>query len=300
MSDIAREMGKDPADAALDLVAAGKGRVMAIYHMMSEPDIEEALRFPWTSIGSDAGTALVPGQPDAIGLPHPRAYGNFPRVIARYVRERKVLTLADAVRKMTSWPATRMRLADRGVIKRGQWADVVIFDFDKIQDRATYEQPYLSPEGIEWVLVNGQVVIEHGTHTGVRPGRVLYGPGRAIAQQQTTAARPVLTVPIDVTIPKPPTPFVADGKTHLVYELNVTNLGGEDCLLDRVVVWMGASELVAYEGTTLADAVNRPGQASLRGAAKLKVGVAQRAVVYMWVTLPEGRSPCRGCSIASP
>jgi N-acyl-D-aspartate/D-glutamate deacylase len=109
MADIAKQMGRDPADAAFDLVVQGQSRVRAVFHMMSEPDIEEALRFPWTSIGSDAGSALGPGQPDAIGLPHPRAYGNFPRVIARYVRERKVLTLPEAIRKMTSWPATRMR-----------------------------------------------------------------------------------------------------------------------------------------------------------------------------------------------
>ena len=111
-------------------MAQGSGRVMAIYHMMSEPDIETALRFPWTSIGSDAGAALPPGGQDPTGLPHPRAYGNFPRVIARYVRERGVLTLEEAIRKMTSWPATRMRLADRGAIREGCWADVVIFDYD--------------------------------------------------------------------------------------------------------------------------------------------------------------------------
>jgi hypothetical protein len=97
LTTIAREMGRDPADAAFDLVAASEGRVMATFHMMSEPDIEMALRFPWTSIGSDAGSALAPGQPDAIGLPHPRAYGNFPRVIARYVRERQALTLPEAI-----------------------------------------------------------------------------------------------------------------------------------------------------------------------------------------------------------
>ena len=112
-------------------------------------------------------------------------------------------------------------------------------------------QPYLFPEGIEWVLVNGQVVIERDTHTGARPGRVLYGPGRAIAQQQFTAARPVLTAPIDVTIPKPPTPFVADGKTHLVYELNVTNLGSEDCLLDRVAVSEGGARACRVRGNSL-------------------------------------------------
>jgi N-acyl-D-amino-acid deacylase len=106
------------------------------------------------------------------------------RFIARYVRERNVLTLEEAIRKMTSWPATRMRLANRGVIREGQWADVVIFDFDRVQDRATYEQPMLPPEGIDYVLVNGQIVIDHGRHTKVRPGHVLYGPGRQPAEQR--------------------------------------------------------------------------------------------------------------------
>jgi N-acyl-D-aspartate/D-glutamate deacylase len=148
--------------------------------MMSEKDIVTALKFPWTSIGSDAGAALKAGEVDAIGLPHPRAYGNFPRLIARYVREQRVLSLEEALRKMTSWPATRMRLASRGMIKEGNWADVVIFDYDKIQDTATYERPLLSPVGIDHVLVNGQVVIENGKHTGARPGKVIYGPGRKV------------------------------------------------------------------------------------------------------------------------
>jgi N-acyl-D-amino-acid deacylase len=180
MTQIAKEWGKEPVDAAFDLVAQGQGRVMAIYHMMSEQDIETALRFPWTSIGSDAGAARKAGEQDELGLPHPRSYGNFPRLIARYVRERGILTLAEAIRKMTSWPATRMRLAGRGLIKEGCWADVVIFDYDRIQDRSTYQQPLLFPEGIDYVLVNGQVVIDHGKHTGARPGHVLYGPGRHI------------------------------------------------------------------------------------------------------------------------
>ncbi len=180
LTQIAKEWNKEPADAAFDLVAQGSGRVLALYHMMSEQDIVTALKFPWTSIGSDAGASLKPGEIDAIGLPHPRAYGNFPRLIARYVREQKVLTLPEAIRKMTSWAATRMRLASRGLIKEGCWADVVIFDYDKIQDRATYEQPLLSPVGIDYVLVNGQVVIENGKHTGVRPGQVIYGQGRRI------------------------------------------------------------------------------------------------------------------------
>ncbi|MGI8510836.1 MAG: N-acyl-D-amino-acid deacylase family protein [Gemmatimonadaceae bacterium] len=180
LAEIAKEMGRDPADAAFDLVAQGKGRVMALYYMMSEPDIETALRFPWTSIGSDAGASLKAGGGDDLGLPHPRAFGNAVRVIAHYVKERKVLTLPEAIRKMTSWPATRMRLANRGIIKEGDWADVTIFDLAALQDRATYEHPTESPAGIDWVLVNGVVTIDHGKHTGAKAGRVMYGPGRGV------------------------------------------------------------------------------------------------------------------------
>ncbi|HEX7122317.1 MAG TPA: D-aminoacylase [Gemmatimonadaceae bacterium] len=175
---IARAMGKSEPDAAWDLVLAGQGRVMAIYHMMSEQDVEKALTFPWTSIGSDAGAALNTTQGDDLGLPHPRAYGNHVRVISRYVKERRVLTLEEAVRKMTSWPATRMRLPLRGSIKEGHWADVTIFDLERLQDRATYEAPTQYPTGIEYVLVNGVVTIDRGQHTGAKAGRVLYGPGR--------------------------------------------------------------------------------------------------------------------------
>jgi N-acyl-D-amino-acid deacylase len=179
IAQIAQETGKEPADAAWDIVAQGKGRVMAIYHMMGEQDIETALRFPWTSIGSDAGAVMQIGVPDETGLPHPRSFGNFPRVIAKYVKERHVLTLTEAVHKMTGWPATRMRLANRGTIGVGNWADVTIFDFDALQDRATYEKPMEFPTGIEWVLVNGVVTIDHGKHTGARAGKVLWGPGAA-------------------------------------------------------------------------------------------------------------------------
>jgi N-acyl-D-amino-acid deacylase len=146
---------------------------------MSEPDIETALRFPWVSIGSDAGAVAQAGGGDDLGLPHPRAFGNAVRVIARYVTERHVLTLEEAVRKMTSWPATRYRLANRGSIKEGNWADVTIFDLATLQDRSTYEHPTEYPTGIDWVLVNGQVTIDHGRHTGAKAGQVLYGPGRA-------------------------------------------------------------------------------------------------------------------------
>ena len=177
IAQIAKETGKDPADAAWDLVAQGNGRVMAVYHMMSEQDIETALRFPWTSIGSDAGAVVEVGVPDATGLPHPRAFGNAVRVVSRYARDRKVLSVEEAIRKMTSWPATRMRLADRGVIREGAWADVTIFDLETLDDRATYEKPMDLPSGIEHVLVNGVIVIENGRHTGATPGHVLRGPG---------------------------------------------------------------------------------------------------------------------------
>ena len=178
LDQIAREWNKDPADAAFDLILQGKGRVSALYFLMTEKDVETALKFPWTSLGSDSAASPELVDPETVGMGHPRGYGNFPRLIARYVREKHVLSLPEAIRKITSWPATRMRLASRGMIKEGMWADVVIFDYEKIQDNATYEHPFRTPTGIDYVLVNGEIVIESGKHTGARPGKVLYGPGR--------------------------------------------------------------------------------------------------------------------------
>jgi N-acyl-D-amino-acid deacylase len=180
LAEIAEATGKEPEDAAWDLVLEGEGRVMAIYHMMTEADVELALQQRWVSVGSDAGAAVDPGATDGLGLPHPRSYGTFPRILARYVRDRGTLELEDAIRKMTSWPATRMRLEGRGLIREGMWADLVLFDLERIQDLATYEEPTRFPQGIDLVVVNGQVVLEEdGSHTGARPGQVLYGPGRA-------------------------------------------------------------------------------------------------------------------------
>lgn len=180
LTQIAKEWNKEPADAAFDLMLQGSGRVSALYYLMTEPDIETAIKYPWISFGSDASASPQLADPSTAGMGHPRGYGNFPRVIAKYVREKKVLTLSEAIRKMTSWPATRMRLPSRGLIKEGCWADVVIFDYDKIQDGTTYEYPFKTPTGIDYVLVNGQVVIEKGKHTGAKPGKVMYGPGRQI------------------------------------------------------------------------------------------------------------------------
>jgi len=172
-------LNKEPVDAAWDIMLeALPNRAYALYFMMSEKDVKTIMSQPWVSIGSDAGAAQVLGEVDDLGLPHPRSYGTFPRIIARYVREEGVLTLEDAIRKMTSWPAARMKLKDRGMISANQWADVVIFDYDTIKDNATWEQPLLTPSGIDYVLVNGVVVAENGKHTGARPGQVLYGPGK--------------------------------------------------------------------------------------------------------------------------
>jgi N-acyl-D-amino-acid deacylase len=182
---IGKELGRDPADVAWDILleAAPKNRAMALFFMMSEDDIQTALKAPWMAIGSDAGAAERLGEIDAIGLPHPRAYGNFPRLIAEYVRKRKVLTLEDAVRKLTSMPATRMRLFDRGALREGLWADLTIFDFDRIQDNATYENPVEVPTGVDYVLVNGELVVDEGKHTGAKPGKVLRGAGYDSASQ---------------------------------------------------------------------------------------------------------------------
>ncbi len=175
---IAQQLGRDPADVAWDiLLDAVPNRAMALFFMMSENDIETAVKAPWMGIGSDAAATERLGEMDAIGLPHPRSYGNFPRLIAEYVRKRKVVTLEDAVRKMTSLSATRMRLFDRGAVREGLWADLTIFDFDRIQDNATYENPVAVPAGIDYVLVNGEVVVAEGKHTGAKPGKVLRGPG---------------------------------------------------------------------------------------------------------------------------
>lgn len=175
---IGEQLHQDPADVAWDIVLqAQPHRAMALYFMMSEPDIEMALKFPWMSIGSDAGASEKPGEIDAIGLPHPRAYGNFPRVIAEYVRTRHTLTLPDAIRKMTSWPASRMKLYDRGAIREGLRADVTVFNYDTIKDVSDYAHPTAFPTGIDYVMVNGQVVIDQGKHTGAKPGMVLRGPG---------------------------------------------------------------------------------------------------------------------------
>ncbi|AJA08108.1 D-aminoacylase [Sphingopyxis fribergensis] len=174
LAEIGKVLNRDPADVAWDILLEGlPNRSVALYFMMSEQDIETAIKQPWVSIGSDAAASEKAGEMDALGLPHPRAYGTFPRIIAEYVKRRPVLSLEDAVRKMTGWPAQRMGLTDRGLIRDGMRADMVVFDLDKLDDVASWDKPTASPTGIETVIVNGVVTIANGKHTGAKAGAVL-------------------------------------------------------------------------------------------------------------------------------
>lgn len=176
LAEVAKQKKADPIDALLDLLIEDQGYTYVAVFGMSEPDVVLALQQPWVSINNDSqGTA-----PDGIlgqEHPHPRAYGTFPRILRKYVREEKRLTLEDAIRKFTSLPAQRMRLSDRGVLKAGMWADVVVFDPARVRDLATFAKPNQLSEGMRWVLVNGVPVIANGKATGVLPGKVLRGPG---------------------------------------------------------------------------------------------------------------------------
>ena len=178
LGEIARQRKVDPIDALFDLLIEDRAYTSVAVFGMSEPDVVLALQQPWVSINNDSQGTL----PDGIlgrEHPHPRAYGTFPRILRKYVREEKRLTLEDAIRKFTSLPAERMRIGDRGVLKTGMWGDVVVFDPEKARDRATFERPNQLSEGMRWVLVNGVPVIAEGKATGALPGKVLRGPGAA-------------------------------------------------------------------------------------------------------------------------
>jgi N-acyl-D-aspartate/D-glutamate deacylase len=171
-----RTRGKKPVpdslDVLFDILIEEGGSVSTVYAHHTEKDMQRALVQPWCSIGSDGSALSIEGTLRR-GNPHPRSFGTFPRVFGRYVRELKVLRLEDAVRKMTSLNAAKIGLLDRGLLRAGSFADVTIFDADRVIDRATYAQPFQYGEGIEYVIVNGVVVLERGKHTGARPGRAL-------------------------------------------------------------------------------------------------------------------------------
>jgi dihydroorotase/N-acyl-D-amino-acid deacylase len=176
LADIAKLWSKDPMDALFDLLIEDKAFTYVAVFGMSEPDVALALQQPWVSIDNDSEGTSPEG---ILGLehPHPRAYGTFPRILRKYVREEKKLTLEDAIRKFSALPAQRMRLTDRGALKAGMWGDVVIFDPATVRDLATFAEPNQLSQGMEYVLVNGVAVIDQGKMTGARPGMVLRGPG---------------------------------------------------------------------------------------------------------------------------
>jgi N-acyl-D-amino-acid deacylase len=176
LAEIAKLWNKDPMDALFDLLIKDKAFTRVAVFGMSEPDVALALQQPWVSIDNDSEGASPEG---ILGLehPHPRAYGTFPHILRKYVREEKKLTLEDAIRKFSALPAQRMRLTDRGVLKQGMWADVVIFDPATVRDLATFAEPNQLSQGMEYVLVNGTAVIDQGKMTVARPGKVLRGPG---------------------------------------------------------------------------------------------------------------------------
>lgn len=172
IAQIAEYWGVDPLDAVFKLLVEEGGGVSVILFYGCEDDLKSFLGRRWVIIGSDHN-GIQAGRGPLGGIQHPRAYGTFPRVIAKYVREEVVLSLGEAIRRMTSLPARKIGLRDRGVLCEGMWADIVVFDAVKIRDKATYQNPAVYAEGVEYVLVNGVLVVEKGRHTGARPGRVL-------------------------------------------------------------------------------------------------------------------------------
>jgi dihydroorotase/N-acyl-D-amino-acid deacylase len=174
LSDIAADLGKPWPETIVELMLTEGQDLSKINFTMSEENVRMQLRWPWVVIGTDAGGV----DPDsATGIVHPRAYGTYPRILGRYVREERILTLEDAVRRMSSAVASRLHLRDRGMLREGMFADIVIFDPETIIDLATPEQPHQLSRGVESVWVNGVRVLRDGRHTGAKPGRALRGPG---------------------------------------------------------------------------------------------------------------------------
>jgi N-acyl-D-amino-acid deacylase len=176
LTEVAAAWKKDAIETMFDFILADSARTDRVVFGMTEEDLRMAMGQPWVSFCTDASERATDG-PLFKGKPHPRAYGSFPRILARYVRESKILSLEDAIRKMTSLPAQRVGLKDRGLLKPGFYADIVVFDPDSVADKATFENPHQYSEGMSIVFVNGKPVWENGKFTGNLPGSVLRGPG---------------------------------------------------------------------------------------------------------------------------
>ncbi len=177
LGEVAKMRGKDPVETIMDLVLEDRSRVGTIYFLMNEENIKKQIGRPWVSFGSDAAS-MAPEGAFLKSSTHPRAYGNFARLLGKYVREEKVITLQEAVRRLTGLPATNLGLDHRGFLKPGMFADVVVFDPATIADRATFENPHQYSVGVKHVFVNGAQVLKDGEHTGAKPGKALWGPGK--------------------------------------------------------------------------------------------------------------------------
>jgi N-acyl-D-amino-acid deacylase len=178
LAAVARRRGQDPVEALMDLVLEDESRVGTVYFMMSEENVRKLLRQPWISFGSDEASQA----PEGVFLksfPHPRAYGNFARLLGKYVREERLVPQEEAIRRLTKLPATNLGLDRRGQLREGYFADIVVFDPKTVADRATYAAPHRYAVGVQHVLVNGVPILRNGEHTGQRPGRALWGPGKS-------------------------------------------------------------------------------------------------------------------------
>jgi N-acyl-D-amino-acid deacylase len=176
LAEVAAMRGTSPEETAMDLVVEDDSRVGTVYFLMNEDNVRRQTSLPWMSFGSDAESQ----EPAGVFLKsstHPRAYGNFARLLGKYVRDEKALTLPDAIRRMTSFPATNLGIKGRGILREGYYADVVVFDPAAIQDHATFAKPQQLSTGVSDVFVNGVQVLKEGKHTGAKPGRVVRGPG---------------------------------------------------------------------------------------------------------------------------
>ncbi|UCG63138.1 MAG: amidohydrolase family protein, partial [Candidatus Zixiibacteriota bacterium] len=176
LAEVARMRGESPEETAMNLVIEDGSRVGAAFFEMNEDNVQKQIKLPWMSFCSDEGSYA----PEGVFLtwnPHPRAYGSFARLLGKYVRDEKLITLEEAIRRLTSFPAENLKIKRRGLLKPGYFADVVVFDPTTIQDHATFEQPHQYSTGVSHVFVNGVQVLNNGEHTGEKPGRVLRGPG---------------------------------------------------------------------------------------------------------------------------
>ena len=177
LAEVAKMRGKDPIDTMMDLIAEDESRIGTIYFIMSEDNVKKEVAKPWISFGSDEASQ-APEPPFTKSNPHPRAYGNFARVLGKYVRDEKVIPMKEAIHRLSGLPATNLGLDHRGFVKEGMFADVVVFDPATIRDHATFEKPHQYAVGMKHVFVNGVQVIKDGEHTGAKPGRALWGPGK--------------------------------------------------------------------------------------------------------------------------